>query len=241
MNRAMEIYFALEGINHGNRQCEEKYALDEVLDTSETSKGTRRPGDRASRRKATIKAKRQLKEIEPLTMSVRRTRNGGVIKRGDTYSWLPEWKAMDKRNRRHNGKEICWKYSDADDRAINKAWTEYYHDIEDRWIDEDDYDSICNPWGYTEEEKRKIDTNHLHGDFNHTATEMIYEDYHNPRYLDDEYEYFGFDPYQSTIDDREEAWDTIADLTKEIARYKDFLGEFNLNTLYERWLADNNS
>ena len=28
-------------------------------------------------------------------------------------------------------------------------------------------------------------------------------------------------------------------LRREIARYKDFLGEFNLNTLYQRWLADN--
>lgn len=143
---------------------------------------------------------------------------------------------------RYNAREICRKYSDADDRAINKAWAEYYRDMEDRWIDEDDYESICNPWGYTEEERREIDTYHFHGDFDHVATEMIYEDYHNPGYLDDDdYEYYGYDPYQSAIDDREEAWDTIADLRREIARYKDFLGEFNLNTLYERWLADNNS
>ena len=30
-----------------------------------------------------------------------------------------------------------------------------------------------------------------------------------------------------------------AKLKREIATYKDFLGEFNLNKLFERWLADN--
>ena len=77
-------------------------------------KGTRRPGNRAERRKATAKAKKHLREIEPFTMSVRRTRNGGVIKRGDTYTWLPEWKSIDRRSRRHDGKEICRKYEDED-------------------------------------------------------------------------------------------------------------------------------
>lgn len=176
------------------------------------NKGTRRPGNRAERRKATIKVKRHLKEIEPLTMSVRRTRNGGVIKRGDTYSWLPEWKAMDKRNRRHNGKEIC------------------------RDFVPDEIDTVSNPWAYTEEEKFELGYNcynYLHGDFNHAVTEMIYKDHHNPGYLDDED--FGFDSYQSALDDREAAWDTIADLRREIETYKDFLNAFNLNTLFHHW------
>ena len=174
-------------------------------------KGTRRPGNRAERRKATIKAKRHLKEIEPLTMSVRRTRNGGVIKRGDTYSWLPEWKAMDRRNRRHTAKEIC------------------------RDFVPDEIDTVSDPWAYTDEEYFFAGGENLHGDFDDSATEMIYEDYHNPGYLDDDWD-DDDNPCSGCMAD-----DTIADLRREIARYKDFLGEFNLNTLYERWLADNNS
>jgi len=62
------------------------------------------------------------------------------------------------------------------------------------------------------------------------------KEYH--KYEDDEEEYdFGYDPYQNAIDDRESAWDEISDLKRQINIYKDFIGEFNLNTLYERWLA----
>lgn len=66
------------------------------------------------------------------------------------------------------------------------------------------------------------------------------KEYHTlyEKYEDDEEEYdFGYDPYQNAIDDREAAWDEISDLKRQINIYKDFIGEFNLNTLYERWLA----
>lgn len=125
-------------------------------------------------------------------------------------------KQYDKRPR-YTAKEICRKYSD------------------------DGIDTISDPWAYTEEEKWELGYDYLHGDFDDSATNDIINDryYEEGNWYDDED--FGFDPYQSAIDDREEAWDTIADLKKEIARYKDFICEFNLNTLYQRWLADNNS
>lgn len=81
--------------------------------------GTHKPGNRGERRKATAKAKRHLKEIEPLTMSVRQTRNGGIIRKGDTWSWLPEWKKADRRAKRHEGKSVCRTYEDIIPREIS--------------------------------------------------------------------------------------------------------------------------
>lgn len=109
---AMEIYFALEGVNHGNRQANEKFALDNVDEIEETRKGTRKPGDRATRRKATAKAKRHLQEIYPFTDSVKETRNGGYIHTGNTFEWHPVWKKLDKRASRHAGKDICRGYEE---------------------------------------------------------------------------------------------------------------------------------
>ena len=72
-------------------------------------KGTRKPADRNIRRKATEKAKRHLAEIEPLTltMSVRKTRNGAYIRKGNTYSWNQGWKRMNVRLVRHEGKRLA--------------------------------------------------------------------------------------------------------------------------------------
>ncbi len=92
---------------------------DEELPATETaSHGTRKPTTRAERRASTRKAKRHLRQIEPLTMSVRQTRNGGIIRKGDTYSWLPEWKKADHRTARHAGKTVCNNYSDIPEREI---------------------------------------------------------------------------------------------------------------------------
>lgn len=59
-------------------------------------------------------------------------------------------------------------------------------------------------------------------------------DHNDDDWDDDDFEY---DPYQSALNDREAAWDEISDLKRQINTFKDFIGEFNLNTLYERWIA----
>lgn len=197
-------------------------------------KGTRRPGDRASRRKATAHAKNRRRELA--TYSMDEIRPTGKVKDTGIRSYLKGDKVYSR-----NGKEICRKYSDSEDNELRRRWYTHETDLEKGYIDPDDYDQDFNPWGYTDEEFCFAGGKNLHGDYDHVATAMIYEDYHNPYLDDDDYEYYDYDPYQSAIDDRETANDTIADLRREIARYKDFLGEFNLTTLYQRWLADNNS
>ena len=87
-----------------------KYEEDDSI--TETASLSRRPTNRAARRKATAKAKRHLRKIEPLTASIRQTRNGGIIRKGDTWSWLPEYKKSDRRKTRHEGKSICREYFD---------------------------------------------------------------------------------------------------------------------------------
>ena len=65
------------------------------------------------------------------------------------------------------------------------------------------------------------------------------EKYNNPWWekyeLDDEDYDFGFDPYQSALDDREEAWNEISKLNNEIETYKAFIAEYNLGKLYTQW------
>lgn len=100
---------------------------EEIPATEMRHHGTRKPTTRAKRRASTRKAKRHLREIEPLTMSVRQTRNGAYIRKGDTYGWLPEWKKADHRTARHEGKTVCREY-------FEDSATETFADCE-----EDDY------------------------------------------------------------------------------------------------------
>lgn len=154
-NYAMEIYFALEGINHGTIQANEKFALDEIATTdTETRKGTRKPGNRGTRRKATAKAKRHLQEIYPFTYSVKETVNGGYIRIGNTWEWHPVWKKLDKRASRHEGKEICRNFWEEDLTEIHEEefWDEdpegfwcseiqeFVGDFDDDYYDDDYYD-----------------------------------------------------------------------------------------------------
>ena len=208
-------------------------------------KGTRRPGDRASRRKANAHKKNALgRKVRYANEYI----NAYFVKGNGQTRWIDDII-----------KENAWDEFDAIDwskvKGINpknygyKQYNKHPELIKSRHSSKeicrdfvpDEIDTVSDPWAYTDEEYFFAGGENLHGDFDDSATEMIYEDYHNPGYLDDDDEDFGFDPYQSALDDREAAWDTIADLQREIARYKDFLGEFNLTTLYERWLADNNS
>lgn len=114
LDTAMEIYFTLEGVNHGNRQCAEKFASDEeaVVYTAPRKGTHRRIINRGDRLTLEEEARDRLKKIEPLTMSIRITRNGGVVRTGNKGTWHPVWKRMDIRKERHSGKEICRRYVD---------------------------------------------------------------------------------------------------------------------------------
>lgn len=78
------------------------------------NKGTHRPSTRGERRRATAHAKRKLREKEPFTNSIRKTRNGGIIHKGETYGWYGEWKKSDVRKLRYIGKRACREYMPED-------------------------------------------------------------------------------------------------------------------------------
>jgi hypothetical protein len=173
--------------------------LDEMEEVCEELEELHKDRSRAARRKANAKTKRRLRKIEPLTMSVRQTRNGGIIHKGNTYKWNPVWKQGDRRKLRYGAKmEIA--EAIADDSEPFDAWAdwngEYFNE------------------NFPTKEDGTIDINEV------LAMEFYCDD--------DDYDY---EDLCSCFELRE--------AEREIARYKDFLGEFNLTTLYERWLADN--
>lgn len=62
-------------------------------------------------RKEDIKAKERLRRIYPIsTDSIRQTRNGAYIHKGNTYGWNSEWKRMNSKISREEGKRICREY-----------------------------------------------------------------------------------------------------------------------------------
>lgn len=73
---------------------------DENDEEEESLKGRRR-----MRIKGNAKAKRRLAELYPIsTNSIRKTRNGAYIHKGNTYKWNSEWKRLDTKARREEGK-----------------------------------------------------------------------------------------------------------------------------------------
>ena len=82
------------------------YLDDEIIEEEVVTKAELY-GSRHARYVKRVNAENHLRKIEPYTMSVRVTRNGGIIRKGDTYSWLQEWKKMDRRISRHSGKTTC--------------------------------------------------------------------------------------------------------------------------------------
>lgn len=91
----------------------------ETVDDAPLTKGN----NRAARRKATRKANKKLREIPTYTSSVRYTRNGGIIHKGNTYSWHPVWKRMDHRLARHEGKMAIAGFF-SDDSEPFDAWAD---------------------------------------------------------------------------------------------------------------------
>lgn len=191
-------------------------------ETVVVSKGTRRPGNRAERRKATAHVKNRRKRLAVFSMD--EIRPTGKVKNTGIRSYLKGDRVYSRKDRR-KGKKICRAYSDMEDKELRRRWYTYNTDMEKGYITEDDYDQDFNPYGYTNEEFFSVGGENLHGDFSNSETERIYSDYH-----------YWIDP---VLSDQEASWEEISNLKKEIAKYKDFLGEFNLNTLYERWLKDN--
>lgn len=124
-------------------------------------KGTRRPSTRGSRRKATAKAKRKAKRNEPFTNSL--VDHGDyVIHKGNTYAWHPEWKKIDIRLRRHEGKNICFNYE-----AEDATELETEMDVEDWLLELENQERI--EWMQSIEDEVYNEAYHS----NASATEMV--------------------------------------------------------------------
>lgn len=181
----------------------------------EPRKGTRKVTNRAERRAATRKAKRHLKEIEPLTDAVRQTKNGGYVREGNTYGWIQEWKRLDHKANRAAGKsEIAAVLADMQDEC--EDWEldtlETFPEREDGCIDldayRDEWYGIKDFDFYTDEDC---------DDGNYIERRVWSNELNDHIYISEETE--------------------LGKTRRELARYKEFVDSFNLNTLFERWLA----
>lgn len=124
-SRALYFNFTMKGLYHPDNFIREKLEADaSETDTPEITAGTRKPGNRGERRRATKNHKKHLTKIEPFTDSVKEARNGGLYHRGNTFRWHPVWKKMDRRITRHDGKNICWKYHEDEPAAVENYWVD---------------------------------------------------------------------------------------------------------------------
>ena len=201
--------------------------------------GTRKPGDRKSRQKATKKTEARHKEMMDYCWSyepILRGKNGEHIARKLSYEEYKEftvatkkkskreantyWDRIDRRKTRHEGKAECGRYAPETD----------FDDFEDDEISEI----------FPEKADGTIDLDA------YLAEEEYDEDDYEPDYMSREWcemECIDYpeDDYDED-DEEEEVALTYAEnsrLKREINLYKDFLGEFNLNKLYQTWLAQN--
>lgn len=167
-----------------------------------TTKGTRRPGNRAERRKATEHKKNTLGRTRKYCTEgvyayiVKKDANrkkttrwiADIVKEEawDEYDSI-DWskvKAVKTRNfgYKHGNKhpKLLGKsrhgkerIRDYDDFDFETAFSYYADDVYWSEIAPDDFDEIGNPWGYTEEEKRNIYQSHRHGDFSDDKLNFI--------------------------------------------------------------------
>ena len=190
--------------------------------------GTRKPGDRKSRRKATAKAKRHLADIYPLTDSVRKVGNGYIKVSGDgevkvsttDLCRLTEYKRADRRKSRHNGKAECREIPEyiADNADASEEERQSYQEKADGTVDID----FC------------LRHNWLYADLD----DGIYGAEYDGDYVDDDYDDED-DDFEEVESYEEYLESENSRLKREINLYKDFIGEFNLNRLYKVWLAQN--
>ena len=205
---------------------------DEIIPVN---KGTRRPANHAERRKATAHAKNRRQTLA--TYSMDEIRPNGKVKNSGIREYLKGDKVYSRKDRR-SGKHICRRY--AKDDSFSEEKRLYYSDIEKGYIEEDDFDPNFNLYGYTQQEKTEISTDHLHGDFSDDDINRIIAE-NNPfrrmveawgcddDYCDDDWDYDCWDEYNDC------PYPSIDDLYREIEIYKSFLNAFNLNTLFRHW------
>lgn len=178
--------------------------INEEDDPVPVTKGTRRPGNRAARRKATRKAKKNRRELATYALDEIMANSGKVKNTG--YAAYEKGAKLYKRNKL-TAREIA--------KAVNDG---FYYEPEDE-TDECHWEE--NPDGTIKPETLR---------FWFEDDEPEYEpeeEYY--RYWDEDLKDHVYVPVETET----------SKLKKQIATYKDFLGEFNLNTLFERWLADN--
>lgn len=199
--------------------------------------GTRKPGDRATRRKATAHAGKRHEEMMEYAWAYEPIFRGenGKYNHLDPDKWESSivatkkkskseaatfFNRVDRRKSRHEGKAECGRYTletDFDD-FEDEELLEIFPEKADGTIDLDAY----------------------------LAEEEYDEDDYEPDYMSREWcemECIDYpeDDYDED-DEEEEIALTYAEnsrLKREIATYRDFIGEFNLNKLYETWLAQN--
>ena len=189
--------------------------------------GTRKPADRATRRKATARAKnRQIEKLKTVYSyeSINRGEDGKTHRFNGVEEWMDTIVAakkksksearklfdrVDRRKTRHEGRAEC----------RNPEMFDDFDDFED--------EEICEI--FPEKADGTIDVNA------YLAEDDYDEDY--------ELECIDYDETESYEEylERENSRLTKEDsrLKREINIYKDFLGEFNLGKLYQTWLAAN--
>lgn len=194
--------------------------------------GTRKPGDRAIRRKATARAKnRQIEKLKTVYSyeSINRGEDGRTHRFNGVEEWLDTivaakkksksearefFNRVDRRKARHNGRAEC-------------------REIPDVFMDD------------AEEEKREFYPERADG-----TVDVDFCLRHNWMFRDLDDGIYGYE-YDGDDDEEMESYEEYLEgensrltrensrLKREISTYKDFIGEFNLNRLYEVWLAQN--
>lgn len=179
--------------------------------------GTRKPGDRATRRKATAHAGKRHEEMMWYAWSyepINRGRNGKynhfdadefessvvATKKKSKSEAATFFNRVDRRKSRHEGKAECGRYTpEMDFEEDDLELCEIFPEKADGTIDLDAY-----------------------------LAEDIYDDW-------DDWN----DSYWELEDEEDLVYEEISQLKREINTYKDFIGEFNLGKLYQTWLAQN--
>ena len=208
-------------------------------------KGIRRPGDNTVRylntRKANARAVDGAKSIGT-HVTINRGENGNTRPKSND-EWLKTtvaakkkpkpgcgnyFKKLDRRKTRHEGKVECFKYTPV---FITETEPEETHfpEREDGTIDVDAYikanaDNEPMPLGWSRLEDPKQEIADIKVDFSEVVKQAAALSAEIDKMVE------SLRPIQA---------DEISRLKREINLYRDFIGEFNLNKLYQTWLANN--
>lgn len=217
--------------------------------------GTHKPGDRATRRKATAHAGKRREKMMWYAWSyepINRGRNGKynhfdadefessvvATKKKSKSKAKTFFDRVDRRKSRHNGKAECREIPEyiADDAEEENR--EFYPEKADGTVDVD----FClrHNWLYADLDDGIYGAEY---DDDDDWDNDDWDDDYEPEYMSREWcEMECIDYPEDGYDEEEEIALTYAEnsrLKREIATYRDFIGEYNLNKLYETWLAQN--